>query len=143
MTSNTRRRGANAVEFALLLPVFVAVLGGSMEMGWLMFQHGAVRTAVTQGCRAAAMLDPGIDEGDLGGVISAAETHILTRYAANGGACDACSASASAMGTVPMRSLQCSLNAPYTSLTTWVGLMPSTLSSSVMARMEYQREVTP
>ena len=33
-----RRRGASALEFALTLPVVMAILAGILEYGWYLFQ---------------------------------------------------------------------------------------------------------
>ncbi|HEX3698708.1 MAG TPA: TadE/TadG family type IV pilus assembly protein [Polyangia bacterium] len=59
------RRGAAAVEFALVLPLFVAVLFGVIEYGWVFYQNFSVASAVRDGLRvgvtvaAAATPDPG------------------------------------------------------------------------------------
>lgn len=138
-----RRRGANAVEFALLLPVFVILLGGTMELSWLFFQQGAVRTAVTRGCRVAAMQDPGWRELDMATVTTAAQTQVLDRYKSAAGPCTDCSAWASAVGTIPTRSIRCSLRVPYTGLTQLLGRsMDGTITDSVTVRLEYQRRLT-
>ena len=134
------RRGANAVEFALLLPLFVTVVALSMDMGWLMFQRGAVRTAVAHGCRAAAMLDPGPNEDNLAPVLAQAEAKVLAGYEAQGGLCQACVAVADAVGVVPQRSLRCRLSAPHGSLT---HLFPGvgSLEDTVVVRFEHQRRM--
>ncbi|MBW2258738.1 MAG: pilus assembly protein [Deltaproteobacteria bacterium] len=53
-----RRRGANAVEFALVMPVLVMILTGIMEYGWFFSQQiamvSAVRDSVRGGRRRAA-----------------------------------------------------------------------------------------
>jgi len=46
-----RRRGANAIEFALTLPVAVAVLAGIIDYGWLFFQQEAIEAATRDGAR--------------------------------------------------------------------------------------------
>ena len=45
-----KRRGGNAIEFALILPVLVAVFTGIIDYGWIY----AVRTAATSSARAGA-----------------------------------------------------------------------------------------
>jgi Flp pilus assembly protein TadG len=58
-------RGAAAVEFALIFPLLAAVLFGSMEYGWFLFQQfnlaNAVRDGLRQGVTVAqtATPDPG------------------------------------------------------------------------------------
>lgn len=56
------RRGGNAIEFALLLPVFIALLAGIMEYGWLFFMRATMLTAARAGCRAGSVVMP--DSGD-------------------------------------------------------------------------------
>lgn len=45
-----RRRGANAIEFALILPVLLAILSGIVDYGWIYM----IRTAATSAARAGA-----------------------------------------------------------------------------------------
>lgn len=55
-TAHRRRRiGASAIEFALLMPVFVLVLAGLMEMSWVFFQDSGLNAALRAGCRAGAL----------------------------------------------------------------------------------------
>lgn len=137
-----RRRGANAVEFALLLPVFVAVLAGAMELSWLFYQQSAVRSAVSRGCRAAAMMDPGSFESSMSTMVGAARANVLGQYTASVGPCPSCASNATAVGTVPTRSLRCELTAPYIGLTGLLGQrVAGDLQDSVVIRMEYQRRV--
>ncbi len=136
-----RRRGANAIEFAMLLPVFVSLVGAGIEIGWMLFQQGAVRTAVTHGCRVAAMVDPGPEESNLDAVYSLASEKLKNEYAASGGLCDACTVTVAAVGTVPHRSLQCTLRAPYVGLTALFPGDPPTLADQVTLRFEHQRRI--
>ncbi len=48
------RRGAAAVEFALVLPLFVAILFGAIEYGWVFYQTFGVASAVRDGLRFGA-----------------------------------------------------------------------------------------
>lgn len=49
-----RERGANAVEFALILPVLLALITGVMDYGWYFTQQHLVINAVREGARAGA-----------------------------------------------------------------------------------------
>lgn len=51
----SRRRGATLVEFALLLPVLLAILLGIIEFGWLVKNHLTLANATREGARAAAV----------------------------------------------------------------------------------------
>lgn len=55
------RRGANAIEFALILPVFVMLMMGVMEYSWFFFQRSTIVNAVRDGCRAGAVIPPDED----------------------------------------------------------------------------------
>jgi Flp pilus assembly protein TadG len=55
---NNRRsneRGASMVEFALVLPLFLLLLFGIMEVGWLFAQQVEVRNAAREGARLAVV----------------------------------------------------------------------------------------
>ena len=56
------RRGANAIEFALVLPVLVMLLFGAMEYGWLFMNQIMLDASVAEGLRAASRVDP--DDAD-------------------------------------------------------------------------------
>jgi Flp pilus assembly protein TadG len=48
-----RRRGASMVEFAIILPVLVALLFGLIEFGWLFFKMAQINQAARHGARVA------------------------------------------------------------------------------------------
>ena len=56
MKRNERRdrRGSNAIEFALILPVLMAFLTGIMDYGWFFSQQISMIHAVRDGVRAGA-----------------------------------------------------------------------------------------
>lgn len=49
------RRGSNAIEFALTVPVLVAMLAGIADYGWFFNQQQSVVAAVREGARAGAL----------------------------------------------------------------------------------------
>jgi Flp pilus assembly protein TadG len=55
MIRRARERGASAVEFALVLPIFVLLVFGIMEAGWLFAQQVEVRNAAREGARLAVV----------------------------------------------------------------------------------------
>lgn len=55
--SRAQRRGASAIEFALCLPVFCALIFGVIEYGWIFFQQANVIAAVREGARYSVTLD--------------------------------------------------------------------------------------
>jgi hypothetical protein len=50
-----REKGASAVEFALVLPLFLTLVFGIVEAGWLFAQLNDVRHGVREGARLAAV----------------------------------------------------------------------------------------
>jgi hypothetical protein len=52
------RRGGEAVEFALLLPVFMALFGGIFEYSWYFFMRATVADVARDACRAGALIPP-------------------------------------------------------------------------------------
>ncbi|MGH7610758.1 MAG: TadE/TadG family type IV pilus assembly protein [Candidatus Dormibacteria bacterium] len=53
MTHRRDRRGQAVVEFALVAPVFFALLFGVVAAGWLFFQNSAIGDAAQGGARTA------------------------------------------------------------------------------------------
>ena len=58
-----RRRGSSALEFALTLPVIVAVLAGILEYGWYLFQLSNVVHALRDGTRIGVTVPSSDDAG--------------------------------------------------------------------------------
>lgn len=52
------RRGAAAIEFALCFPIFVAILFGILEYGWIFYEQANVIAAVRSGARFGVTQDP-------------------------------------------------------------------------------------
>ncbi|MEN8114205.1 MAG: TadE family protein [Actinomycetota bacterium] len=50
-----REEGASAVEFALVLPIFILLVFGIMEAGWVFSQQVEVRNAAREGARLAVV----------------------------------------------------------------------------------------
>ncbi len=50
-----REKGAAAVEFAIILPIFVLLIFGTMETGWFFAQQVEMRNAVREGARLAVV----------------------------------------------------------------------------------------
>ncbi len=57
-----RRRAVEAIEFALILPIFLVVIFAIIEFSWYMFQRGAMVDVARRSCQAAASLDPQIQD---------------------------------------------------------------------------------
>jgi Flp pilus assembly protein TadG len=52
-----RERGVAAVEFALILPLFLTILFAIMDFGWLFFQQLVITSAAREGARAGAVAE--------------------------------------------------------------------------------------
>ncbi|MEQ1568107.1 MAG: TadE/TadG family type IV pilus assembly protein [Myxococcota bacterium] len=57
------RRGANAIEFALVAPILVAILSGLMDYGWYFWRESLVLNGMREASRAGGMQHPGEAEG--------------------------------------------------------------------------------
>lgn len=114
VTQPGSRRGATAVEFALLLPIFLIGMMGIFEFSWYFFQRHAVGEAARLGCRAATRIDPRFDD-----IVAVSQDRILMELQRLGGVdCGAVSCSITIIdrsGDVPAR-LQCDVVAGYRSL---------------------------
>lgn len=134
------RRGANHIEFALTLPLFLFLLFGLIEYGYLFAMQAGLDSAVALSCRTGAMVDP-----DNGAPEDDAEADFAKRGAmfCDGGG--ACSYAASDLSTgayaVPNRTLKCEATRTMTELTGFLPdeIYPSTISSVSYYRLEWQR----
>lgn len=55
-TLHRPRRGAAAIEFALCLPIFLALVFSIIDFGWAFFQQANVTAAVREGLREAVVV---------------------------------------------------------------------------------------
>lgn len=139
-TRSTGRRGASALEFALILPVFVALIAAVMDLSWLMFQRSALSSSAALGCRVGALVDPGQDDADWDQLEDSAELAILDALAATRAPCDPedCSVVVRSFGTDPGRSLGCTIERTFRPLTPLI-MNPFQIESTIVVRMEWQR----
>jgi Flp pilus assembly protein TadG len=56
--SRARQRGAVAVEFALILPLFLTLVLGAIDWGWYFFIDQLVSDCAREGARAGSLLPP-------------------------------------------------------------------------------------
>ncbi|HQP25984.1 MAG TPA: pilus assembly protein, partial [Smithellaceae bacterium] len=50
---SSRSRGASAVEFALIMPLFFLLLFGIVDFGWYFFNQHTIQYATREGARLA------------------------------------------------------------------------------------------
>lgn len=135
----TDRRGANAIEFALLAPLYIAFMMGIMDYSWMTYQTSSVTAAAQEGCRSASMMDTGVGEADMATVTAAANSRMQARLIAKGLPCaSGCTRITVPVGAYPNRALRCDLRFPFQTLT---GLSPApgAVRSRAVVRLEYQR----
>ena len=141
LATRRHRRGSNAVEFALILPVFVAMVFGMMEFSWVFFQRTTVVHAVRNGCRAGATVHP--DGDDRGSPAAVAESSISTYLADLGIDCDgntSCSFDIQQVGATPTESLDCSFNMAWEPLL-GIDLVPHPEQLTARSIMQFELQL--
>ena len=75
-----RRRGANAIEFALVLPFLLWVLAGTLDYGYYFLQQWFVMNAIREAVRWGSMQAPadGEAEGSCAACVTATSTRATT-----------------------------------------------------------------
>lgn len=135
------RRGAEAVEFALVMPVMVLILVGMIEMSWLFYTRASLDSSTSVGCRAGALVDPGINESNLSEVEDTASTSLITAMDQLGlRDCNTrCAAEVALTGAQPSRTLVCTVEYDFQPL---IGLVlpRMVLVANQVVRMEWQRQ---
>jgi Flp pilus assembly protein TadG len=129
------RRGANALEFALTLPIFLVLVFGLIDYGWLFSIQAGLDNAVSLACREGAMMDPRVGSPS---AIASADLAARSAMFCNG----ACTLNVQDLRTgayvPPNRTLLCSASLGFNPL---IGLapMPGTIDSVSYYRLEWQR----
>jgi hypothetical protein len=132
-----RRRGANAVEFALTLPVFVGLVMGIIDYGFLFMMQSGLDSAVSLACREGSKVDP-----RRGNPVSIAQSQLASRAAYFcGGACSTLSAGyvPGAQWQVPNLTLQCEAIMPNPRRLVGFVPYPSQIRAKSYYRLEWQR----
>ena len=141
--SHRNRRGANAMEFALLAPIFWLLLAAMCDLGWLFYHQSMLDTATTAGCRAGSLVDPGWNESNIGAMRAKAET-VMVQYLGQtpGTSCaqddESCSLKVDLFGDPPGRSMLCEVQRDFDPLL-GVAMDSARLKSAIVVRMEWQR----
>lgn len=133
------RRGAAAIEFAMLLPVFLALLFGVIEFGWYFFLRSSLDSAVTLGCRAGSLVNPGEDDANLAAVQTRAE-EVMAEVMEQGLSRPRDSSwtfAVETFGASPSRSLRCTASASFEPIL-GVYLDERIFSANQAVRLEWQ-----
>lgn len=75
------KKGVAAVEFALILPIFLTLLFSTMDYGWMFFQQLAITSAAREGARVGALAASGTSNST---IASSCRTAVNDYLAANG-----------------------------------------------------------
>ena len=119
--SRNPRRGANAIEFALTVPLFVALVAAIFEFGWMFFMRSTVIHAVRDGCRAGAVV-PRDEVPSPAEVAQTKMTEFLGGYSIDcRGAEERCGITVTTSGVYPYETMNCSLDIAYAPI---IGLIP-------------------
>ena len=116
------RHGATAIEFALTLPLFVALVAAIMEYGWMFYVRSTVIHAVRDGCRAGAVI-PWSESPSPTEVAEQRMTSFLAGYSIDcRGDSERCGISVGSEGESPYETMTCELTIAYEPL---LGLLPA------------------
>ena len=128
-----RESGAAAVEFALIFPLLAAVLFGTLEYGWVLFQKfnlaNAVRDGVRQGVTVAQTATP--DPGATAVQVAQQDLQKL------GVSLSSVALTATYSGTVPTRTMTLAADMTYRKLTGFVPT-PTHLTYTMTMMLELQ-----
>lgn len=133
------RSGAAAIEFALILPVFCAIMFGIIEYGWVFFQQANIIASVRDGTRYAVTLpqdgSPTPDEA----AVARVRAELLSLGFTEGDLEDA-DIEATYSGSTPYETLEVSAAIPYTSLTGFFpeSAIPGKITASMTMLLELQ-----
>lgn len=137
-----RRRGSNTIEFALILPVFLALVGVIFEYGFYFFMRSVVSQSVRDGCRSGAVIPPS-DSPDPATTAEETIGESMRAYAFMGADCgsgddERCDIQAQYSGASPSELLVCNMEISFGGITGAVPV-PDSISYSSMAMLEVQR----
>ena len=145
-----KRSGANAIEFALTMPLFVLLIFSCIEFGYFFFMASLVEDATRQGCRIGSTISM---EASPDAVNTAQDSIELLLERKLGQPCDdvhQCTVSVSvlsfeegAFDTPPELAindnyLQCQTAAPFSPAIGFLSMLPSTINTGLLYRLEYQ-----
>jgi|TARA_B100000287_G_C20530550_1_gene740672 hypothetical protein len=128
-TSMTRR-GSQAIEFALIFPVFVFLVFGGLEILWYSIEAGRVQSALVAGCRGGAatgvniFVDPFTRAAEL---INSTVSRV-SRFDCGAGDCDII-ISESDLSSPEVLWMDCTVHVNYTTLTSFVPGIPEEITA--------------
>ena len=131
-------RGGNAIEFAILLPLYITLTFGIIDFGWLFYHRSAVKAAAVDGCREGSLLDIGVQGANSGSVLTAAELRMDQKLDAMGVNVNG-TANASLSGAAPELYIQCTYDLEVPSLLGLVVPASNDVTAGATFKLERQR----
>ncbi len=155
-TLRAARRGIAALEFALVVPVILAMFGGAAEVGLGVWARGALADAVSQGAYYAYSIGKNVQPTAITSVVqtastlsgvSATATQPASYCTSTSGSTVSLTTAPAATGTPPVRTCPdgttagtyTTIGASYTTvsiLPAFTGLGASTIKESVTVRLQ-------
>jgi hypothetical protein len=134
------RRGSNVIEFALLLPVYLAMMAMIFDYGWFFFMRSVAQTSVREGCRAGAVIPPDDDATD---TAKSAIQDGMSGFNFFGVDCSSaedarCGITIETSGSSPNETIDCQLSVEYPGMTGFIP-MPGAVQARSSVRFELQR----
>ena len=124
------RRGSQAIEFALIFPVFVFLVFGGLEILWYSIEAGRVQSALVAGCRGGAatggniFVDPFTRAAEL---VNSTVSRV-SRFDCGAGDCDII-ISESDLSSPEVLWMDCTVHVNYTTLTSFVPGIPEEITA--------------
>ncbi len=128
-------RGAAAVEFALLLPLLMVILLGTIDWGYYFFVEQVVTNAAREGARVGSLTPAGTATAD---ATSASDAQTAAQSYLTAGGLDGAKATVTVNAVAPGPSIQVTVSYPtgsITGFTVLAALMPAQAQAqSIMRR---------
>ncbi len=124
------RRGSQAIEFALIFPVFVFLVFGGLEILWYSIEAGRVQSALVAGCRggAATGVNSFIDPFTRAAELINSTVSRVSRFDCGAGDCDII-ISESDLSSPEVLWMDCTVHVNYTTLTSFVPGIPEEITA--------------
>lgn len=132
-------RGSATIEFALLTPVLMLFISGTMEYSWMFFHRTAVQVAGRTACRHGATLNT-VDH-DIEAEVTTLAIESLEALTVDCTAAD-CDVDVTFKGTAPNQRLRCALSVKHRPLTGSVPT-PERLTAGYLYILEIQQPPPP
>jgi len=136
-SSRRQRSGNNAVEFALIMPVFILLVFGMMEYGWAFFMRTGVINSVRAGCRTAVVVHPDDDPAEV--AEQTIEQNLLIYTIDCSDLNTTCNITTGLSGTSPTEQIDCEVDVNYEPIMAGLITAPTQVQAATSMVLELQR----